>query len=49
MAQSISLSLASGMPTSDCGGAPTNPAPVAPPVTDEDVAAADSMFGNLPL
>jgi hypothetical protein len=31
-------------PTSDCGDAPTNPAPVAPPVTDEDVAAADSMW-----
>jgi hypothetical protein len=44
MAKSISSLL---RPTSDCGDAP--PAPVAPPVSDEDVAAADSMFGNLPL
>jgi hypothetical protein len=40
MAKSISPLL---LPTSDCGDAP-----IAPPVTDDDVAAADSMFGNLP-
>jgi hypothetical protein len=39
MAKSISLRLESGMPTSDCGDAP-----IAPPVTDDDVAAADSMW-----
>jgi hypothetical protein len=43
MSQSISLLLQPSAPTSDCGDAP-----LAPPVTDEDVAAADSMFGNLP-
>jgi hypothetical protein len=43
MAKSISFSLAHIGPTSDCGDAP-----LAPPLTDDDVAAADSMFGNLP-